>query len=59
MDKLKPCPFCGGSGIKYKRKTMITITCNKCRCHTRHCLETDEAILLWNNRNYEVVERKD
>ena len=41
MDKLKPCPFCGGTDIRYSLKITghfdvryhASMYCNKCHCY--------------------------
>lgn len=52
MDKLKPCPFCGGEPFKYffwsvSNGTFLEIICKKCKCQTG-CLREAEAIKAWN-----------
>lgn len=58
MDKIKPCPFCGGeavlsdAGWKCKDgKKRYTAGCSK--CGTRRCvrpLHMDKEIAVWNER---------
>ena len=54
MDKLKPCPFCGGEPFKYfsgsvSNGTFLEIICKKCKCQTGRFHEV-EAIKAWNRR---------
>lgn len=60
MEKLKPCPFCGGEasvtfdpdGIKDTegRKWAYTVSCNKCCVCTGLCWSGEMAIKAWNRR---------
>ena len=62
MNKLKPCPFCGGSAsIGVTKKTLrlqYTVSCNNVRCIAHnlsnpfaiHYLSEPEAIEAWNRR---------
>lgn len=52
MDKLKPCPFCGGEPFKYffwsvSNGTFLEIICKKCKCQIG-CFREAEAIKAWN-----------
>lgn len=61
MDKLKPCPFCGGEA-KYIREDRPMVTCTKCNARIVggsfqiHPMGYKEYLCgLWNRRvNYEV-----
>ena len=41
MDKLKPCPFCGGEAVMYHQSSKYTdydgnfVHCLKCGCRTK------------------------
>ncbi|MBE5792436.1 MAG: restriction alleviation protein, Lar family [Clostridiales bacterium] len=65
MEKLKPCPFCGGEAklqtdIRYPRpkcdaKTAYEVVCQTWGCiigfvDERYRLSKDEAIKAWNTR---------
>lgn len=59
MDKLKPCPFCGGVAevrdcgriIKKKYREFYTIRCSVCMGTVPRYLPTvAEAIEVWNRR---------
>ena len=60
MNKLKPCPFCGGIPKRHKIKndffdtgTYITgyaVFCQNCRCSTEYELTQIEADKHWNRR---------
>ena len=54
MDRLKPCPFCGG-----KDSGMLTtsydgywfaVFCENCMAQTRKCRQEKDAIEAWNRR---------
>lgn len=60
MEKLKPCPFCGGKGI-YKRDNWdCFIRCEECNANTNKIhidfeySAKDRAIKAWNKRAEEV-----
>ena len=47
IEEIKPCPFCGGKGIRYSLKTKgrwsdkqyhATMYCNSCHCYGRRTL---------------------
>lgn len=53
MDKLKPCPFCGGEEIeKLPCIDGILLHCNYCEADVsfRDDLEESQAVTMWNNR---------
>lgn len=51
MDKLKPCPFCGGKGILQKWHTMENnICCEDCSASTEQSTVLESAIEYWNTR---------
>lgn len=65
MDKLKPCPFCGGEaeykhaqyGTYGKYRDCVRIACSACYVHTIFYAEEDkplghieQAIEAWNRR---------
>lgn len=67
MDKLKPCPFCGGSAnIAVMKKTVrsrYTVSCANSFCianalsspFATHYLTEKEAIEAWNRRKKRCV----
>ena len=57
MEKLKPCPFCGGEAslfttdeIGYLGSDRFTTKCNGCFCGTGHYAGPERAIEAWNRR---------
>ena len=56
MDKLKPCPFCGGEGCIQEHKfygypSTFGVVCLDCCCETRQFYMTlEEAVEAWNRR---------
>ena len=54
MDKLKPCPFCGGEAevreAKYLGLKGFVVTCLKCGIETRLMAGKNQAVWLWNRR---------
>lgn len=57
MDKLKPCPFCGGEAFMQQRRvqgddrfTQTWIMCLDCLGQTRPYLSAKRAIEAWNRR---------
>lgn len=65
MDKLKPCPFCGGTSIRLEKneytdsgcdgKIIATATrqriyCSLCACGTTWWYYEEDAIEAWNQR---------
>lgn len=53
MDKLKPCPFCGGE-VKlsfHPYYGTYRVRCYGCGCYVnQHCAIEDEATEAWNRR---------
>jgi Lar family restriction alleviation protein len=47
MNKLKPCPFCGGKDIRFFKSWL---RCEKCGCETDFYSTVAEAIEAWNTR---------
>ena len=57
MDKLKPCPECGGEFVTlHKKRDKYRYECDDCCCTTAYhwYLTEEEAAAAWNN-----VERKE
>lgn len=55
MEKLKPCPLCGGKAInRVVEKTTVSdyygIVCTVCNCRTAGYLDLNKAIKAWNRR---------
>ena len=56
IEKLKPCPFCGGKAILYKQRASTlfsethTIGCSKCGISTFEKRTKKQVITLWNRR---------
>lgn len=56
MDKLKPCPFCGGEGCIQEHRfhgyaNTYGVVCLDCCCETKQFFETlEDAIEAWNRR---------
>jgi len=56
LEKLKPCPFCGGKAILYAKVGFTTIgvydiRCQKCNAGFGYTFATEElAIETWNRR---------
>lgn len=57
MDKLKPCPFCGGKDIIVRPvqyagivKTHFYVQCRECFARTRDYATRPKAIEAWNRR---------
>ena len=57
MDKLKPCPFCGGEaetvtiGIFFDVDYSYGIKCTRCHaCSSMRCGSEKKAIEAWNRR---------
>ena len=55
MDKLKPCPFCGGEARLWHPKeygiTLGSVKCNSCGASTESFTDDDSAIEAWNTRS--------
>lgn len=49
MEKLKPCPFCGGEAV-FRGQTYYYIWCKSCLAETRGSENKEEAIEAWNSR---------
>lgn len=50
MEKLKPCPFCGGKNIRVWNTSTPWVSCDDCLASTS-CVPTEkEAIERWNRR---------
>ena len=58
MEKLKPCPFCGGKAILEHSHLMPYVKCINLMCDVQpwtKCEYTDdEAIEAWNRRSNDV-----
>ena len=55
MDKMKPCPFCGGKAIihdfkPFREKRLWYISCHDCEIEQINYLSEQEAIEAWNRR---------
>jgi Lar family restriction alleviation protein len=52
MEKLKPCPFCGGEPFikQYKDFYLYKVICENCYVETGGWCEKREAINAWNRR---------
>ena len=53
MDKLKPCPFCGGKPEVRGGTTVLSLTqirCTDCQCCTAYWRGYDKAVEVWNRR---------
>ena len=56
MEKLKPCPFCGGETEVFKDMASLffpekfNVWCKKCGVHTLEFRKRKEAIKVWNKR---------
>ena len=52
IDKLKPCPFCGGKAILSadKHYNIYSVWCDECCAGTSNYGEEKEAIDAWNSR---------
>ena len=56
MDKIKPCPFCGGEGEVHIINFVdmgIAIRCKECLARGPFCSSVTYAIYRW-NRRYEL-----
>lgn len=58
MERLKPCPFCGGEAkiaekdfVKnFVRYSLWTAVCQKCGMQTRLKFSDEDAAIAWNRR---------
>lgn len=63
LEKLKPCPFCGGKAttseihedngmpeIYYREYNYYIVECKKCGVSLVNCYDMDRAIKTWNRR---------
>lgn len=51
MNKLKPCPFCGGEDVSSVRFVgMFFVRCENCRARSGMSEYMEEAAELWNGR---------
>ena len=59
MDKLEPCPFCGGEARigywKSRVKKSWIINCTACICSMGECYDKEQLIKWWNARKGEEV----
>ena len=57
MDKLKPCPFCGGKDTGTLTTSYdgywYAVFCENCMAQTRKCRQEKDAIEAWNRRTGE------
>ena len=59
MSELKPCPFCGGTNLRYEQyMRSVYIVCNNCGNTGETGFNDLEAAELW-NRRAEVPKRID
>jgi len=55
---LKPCPFCGGRRPHIGEHDRYRyVVCANCCCRTGMSREADDAVLDWNTRTDDAVER--
>ncbi len=54
MDKLKPCPFCGGEATirkyEYFSEDTYNVYCEECGCEISMYYSEGDAIDAWNRR---------
>ena len=53
MNKLKPCPFCGGNANTYHNPFTVAehyVSCNNCNAKTDVYFKKKQAIEAWNRR---------
>lgn len=54
MEKLKPCPFCGGRAVmvegKYQAPGKFSATCGVCFCSSPWETSEENAVHTWNRR---------
>lgn len=59
MEKLKPCPFCGGEAfitpiITNYYEPRFTVFCKECNAKSKYCKDEESAIAAWNRRADDV-----
>ena len=62
MDKLKPCPFCGGAATVYVdpdatrdsvgRLWAFYVVCDRCCAMSGTTFSKEKAVEAWNRRDY-------
>lgn len=50
MEKLKPCPFCGGKNIRVWSTSTPWVSCDDCLASTACALTEEEEVGYWNRR---------
>lgn len=55
MDKLKPCPFCGGEAEIEDMKGEYSVICNTCFGASDICETKEETIAAWNRRHETTI----
>lgn len=50
MEKLKPCPFCGGKNIRVWNTSTHWVSCDDCLASTACALTEEAAVEYWNRR---------
>lgn len=57
MEKLEPCPYCGGEGVRVdlEDENAVAIECEKCGAGTGRAIHAKDdawphAVFLWNRR---------
>ena len=49
-EKLKPCPFCGSTNLRYEQYGDVCIVCNDCGSFGAMGADDDDAAEKWNCR---------